>query len=64
MRVDIFDLQGRRVVTLADRGFAPGTQVLPWNGRDAAGARVARGLYFVRVVSSGRTSGARVLIDR
>ncbi|HEY6196308.1 MAG TPA: hypothetical protein VI504_14850 [Candidatus Eisenbacteria bacterium] len=64
VRADVFDLQGRRVVTLADRGFAAGAQVLTWNGCDAAGTRVGRGLYFVRVRTPALVSGTRVLLDR
>ena len=62
-RVVIFDLQGRKRRTLADRGFAAGAQVLPWDGRDATGARAARGLYFVRVSTRARTATARVWLE-
>jgi hypothetical protein len=64
VRAEVFDLQGRRLVTLADRRFAAGAHVLPWDGRDAAGGRLARGLYFVRLAAGGRTWGLRVLLDR
>jgi glycosyl hydrolase family 32 len=64
VRADVFDLQGRRVVTLADHGFAAGAQVLMWDGRDAGGVRVRRGLYFVRVSTPGFTAGTRFLLER
>jgi len=63
-RVDVFDLLGRRVVTLADHGFAVGVHVLPWNGRDAGGARLTRGLYFARVVTPRATATTRLLLER
>ncbi len=63
-RVELFDLQGRRLVTLADRSFAAGAQVVPWDGRDASGTRVTRGLYFVRVVTRSGAAATRLFLDR
>jgi hypothetical protein len=63
VRADVFDLQGRRVVTLADRGFAAGAQVLTWDGRDAGGVRLGRGLYFVRVATPALTAATRILLE-
>jgi hypothetical protein len=62
-RVDVFDLQGRRRATLADRDFAAGAQVLVWDGRDAGGARAGRGLYFVRVTTPARSATTRLLLE-
>jgi len=63
-RVDVFDVQGRRLVTLADRDFAAGTHVLAWEGRDAGGTSAPRGLYFVRLTSPARVATARFLLER
>ena len=46
--VQIFDVAGRRVQTLARTHFAPGRHTLTWDTRDARGARVAHGIYFIR----------------
>jgi len=62
-RVDVFDVQGRRLVTLADRSFAAGTNVLVWDGRDASGVRASRGLYFVRMSTAARVSTARFFLE-
>src|SRR5204862_382175 len=63
-RVELFDVLGRKRLTLADRGFDAGVHVLPWDGRDATGARAGRGLYFVRVWTPERTAVARLVLDR
>jgi hypothetical protein len=63
-RAEVFDVQGRRLATLADRGFAAGTHVLAWDGRDAGGARAARGLYFVRLTTPAGVFGTRFVLDR
>jgi len=62
-RVEVFDVQGRRLATLADRGFDAGAHVLLWDGRDASGTRAARGLYFVRLTTPGRVASARFLLE-
>jgi len=62
-RVELFDVQGRRLVTLADRGFDAGTHAIAWDGRDASGVRAPRGLYFVRLTTSAGVSTARFLLD-
>jgi flagellar hook assembly protein FlgD len=62
--VELFDVQGRRVTTLADGGFGAGAHVLAWDGRDAAGARASRGLYFVRLTTPTGVRTTRFLLDR
>jgi hypothetical protein len=61
-RVDLFDLSGRRVRTLADRDLPAGITVLPWDGRDDSGVSMPRGLYFVRLAAPGITAGTRVIL--
>jgi len=63
-RVELFDVLGRKRLTLADGAFDAGVHVLPWDGRDATGARAGRGLYFVRVWTPERTAVARLVLDR
>jgi hypothetical protein len=49
VRVDIFDLRGRRVTTLIDETRRAGVHRIGWSGRDAKGAEVASGVYLVRL---------------
>jgi len=49
LRLDVLDLAGRRIATLANRSFEPGRYTEPWAGRDDAGAQVPAGVYFVRM---------------
>jgi hypothetical protein len=60
-RVEILDLQGRLVRSLAPAGSAAGSR-LTWDGRDAHGARVPAGVYQARVHRSGRTELTRVVL--
>lgn len=49
VRLEVFDIAGRRVTRLAEGPWAAGDHVLRWDGRDAAGARAAGGLYLLRL---------------
>lgn len=48
VRVEVFDVTGRRVRVLAQADFASGLVDLPFDLRDDSGARLARGVYLVR----------------
>jgi hypothetical protein len=62
VRVDVYDLLGRRVRSLAERDLPAGVTVLPWDGRDQSGSRVGRGVYFARLVAGPRQLTVRVLV--
>ena len=61
VRIDVADVRGRRVVTLVERVLPSGTHVVDWNGRDARGARVAAGVYWLRLDVGGQVQSARVV---
>jgi flagellar hook assembly protein FlgD len=59
VRIDVFDVSGRRVATLFDAPMTRGTHVVAWDGRDVGGRRVAPGTYFTRLVVNGERVGAK-----
>ena len=61
VRVDVFDVGGRRVLTLGDALFAAGTHTLRWSGLDAAGTPAPPGLYLVRAQARGFTGTRRIV---
>lgn len=48
--LNIFDIHGRKIKTLAEKFVSPGEQLLLWDGRDDAGHRQPAGVYFVTLV--------------
>jgi hypothetical protein len=48
IRVDVHDIAGRVLLTLADGWHAAGQHELVWDGRTADGHTAAPGLYFIR----------------
>jgi hypothetical protein len=58
----LFDLTGRRLVTLLDREIEPGAMRVGWSGRDPYGRAPAAGLYFYRfTVGAQRAQGLLVI---
>ncbi len=47
--LEVFDLRGATVVTLADDGLLAGSHYVTWDGLDGRGRRVASGVYIVRL---------------
>lgn len=64
VRVDVFDVAGRRVTTLLDSQRAAGRGEVRWAGRDASGRAVAAGVYFIRVSALGEMRTSRAVIVR
>jgi hypothetical protein len=57
----IYSPAGRLVRTLENSRLEAGEHAIPWDGTDNAGARVASGVYFIRV-EAGRNSAARKVV--
>ena len=64
VRVDVFDVAGRRVTTLLDSQRPSGLGEVRWHGRDDRGRAVAAGVYFVRVSALGQTQTRRAVVLR
>jgi hypothetical protein len=63
VRVEVFDLSGARVRTVADAIRSAGAQTVAWDGRDSGGRAVPSGVYLVRVAApSLNWSGKAVLV--
>lgn len=62
VRLQLFDVQGRRVrVLLDDVDLAPGRHSVVWDGLDGSGHRVSGGRYFC-VLEAGRFRESRNLL--
>jgi glucose/arabinose dehydrogenase len=61
VRLEIFDVSGRRLRTLAAGRMAAGAHRSIWDGRNDAGATVAPGVYLARLVRAERSETLRVM---
>ena len=49
VRLEVFDIQGQKVKTLADGDVGPGVYQVEWDGTNASGKPVATGVYLARL---------------
>jgi len=61
LRIEVLDLQGRRVRLLAAGPHAPGSHTIEWDGRDDRGLEAPPGVAFVRVLGGESALTRRVL---
>jgi hypothetical protein len=61
VRLELFDLAGRRIHTLTSGVLSAGPHVATWNGRDQDGNDVRNGVYFVRLTTPSKVFQARVV---
>jgi flagellar hook assembly protein FlgD len=64
LELEVFDVQGARVRTLARGHHAAGAHRFEWDGRDDAGERAASGIYFYRVQAAGVTETKKIVMAR
>jgi probable HAF family extracellular repeat protein len=61
-RLVLHDLSGRAVRELASGWFGAGHQSVPWDGRDASGARLAPGVYYAHLTTEQGTLAQRFVV--
>ena len=62
--IEVFDMMGRKISTVADANFAPGTHRVVWNGVDDHGRDVSSGVYFYRMNAGDFNAGGRMVLIR
>ena len=62
VRLEILDVGGCRVRTLAAGACGAGAHTVRWDGRDEHGARLAAGVYWARLAAGEETRTRRVVL--
>ena len=62
VKLEVFDVAGRRVVTLENEEKPPGFHRTIWSGKDGQGKRVAPGVYFYVVSFEGKAEVKKMLL--
>jgi hypothetical protein len=62
VRLDAFDVAGRRRATLLDGTLEAGWTRVPWAGTDDSGRRLAAGVYLLRLVSPDGAASSRIVV--
>ena len=64
VRLELFDIRGRKVRVLRSEPMQPGRYTLHWDGRDGSGHLAASGVYLLRLTTQGRTVTRRMVLLR
>ncbi len=62
--LEIHDLEGRRLATLADEIYPKGVQKVSWNGRCSSGTNLSSGVYVVRLQTVDGVDSHRITLVR
>ncbi len=62
--VVVYNIKGRKVKTLIDKGMSGGRHQTGWDGLDENGNAVGSGIYFCRVTVKGNSSYSRIVVIR
>lgn len=60
----VFDIRGRRIVSLVDRVLSSGHHEILWNGQDSSGRSMPSGVYFTRLQAAGEVDLGRMTLVR
>ena len=62
--LEMYDVLGRKVATLANGGHSAGTHSVVWDGRDDKGSMAGSGVYLYRLRAGAHTAGGKVMFLR
>lgn len=62
VKVEIFDILGRTVVTLLNEYMTAGDHEVVWDGKNSAGHSVATGMYFYRIATETESAARKMLL--
>jgi hypothetical protein len=62
--LDVYDLSGRRIITLTNGMEEKGPHSVTWNGRNTAGEPVESGVYFYRLRAGKETISRKMVLLR
>ena len=64
LKLEVLDLQGRRVATVADGMYEAGLHQVKWNGATNGGGPARAGVYFARLSAPGLAMSRRFVLVR
>jgi len=62
VKLEVFNILGRRVAVLLDRDMEAGTHNLVWNSTSGSGSQVASGVYFYRLKAGDYVGSRKMLL--
>ncbi|UCC43850.1 MAG: T9SS type A sorting domain-containing protein, partial [Candidatus Zixiibacteriota bacterium] len=62
VRLEVFNILGRRVKLLTDQSLGAGSHQITWNGDDRTGRKVASGVYFYRLTTDSAVETRKMVV--
>jgi hypothetical protein len=62
IRLEVFDISGKRIVSLIEREQDSGSHLVTWNGKDGKGRSLASGIYFYRLIADRETISKKLML--
>jgi hypothetical protein len=62
VKLEVYDILGRKVKTLADENMTAGYKQVVWDGKNQSGDKVASGVYFYRIKATDFTTTKRMVL--
>ena len=64
VRVDIYDILGKKIKTLVQNQLSAGPNLLKWDGKNDRGVSVTSGVYIVQLVSKTCVSTTKIVVAK
>ena len=62
VKIDIYNIKGQKIVTIANDKFEAGLHNLEWNGKDTNNRKVSSGMYFYKMTTEDYSSVKKMLM--
>lgn len=64
VELNIYDVAGRKIARLLDKGVGPGFRTVTWDLKDGENRLVSNGVYFARAVTETQTRVQKIVVLR
>jgi hypothetical protein len=62
VKIEVFNIKGQKVKTIANELFEKGSHKVVWNGLDNNSSQVSSGIYFYRMTTDGYSSTKKMIM--
>jgi len=62
VKIDVYNIRGQHIKTIASETYTTGTHTLSWNGKDNNNKIVSSGVYFYQININGDKTSSKMLV--
>lgn len=64
VKIDVFNILGKKVITLIDAEQVAGNHQVVWDGNDTSGKASSNGVYFYRISTPEFTQTKKMILSK